>query len=183
MTMSRAWFVAGSVTIVASSLVFASQGRTTPVNIQSDTSVRAYTSFVDGTKLTEPVDRELVVALLDRLACAVEGLALARQVETDDAVLDRVHTLRRDVRRLASTSSDAPEILKQRSKVFTTVAELMITLNRSVNPKRAAERSVMDALARSADGLDSDYPLRWQPDNLNMFFRLAAEGLQHIERP
>lgn len=59
----------------------------------------------------------------------------------------------------------------------------MVSLNRSVNPKHAAERSVLDALARAADGLDYDYPLRLQPDNLNLYFRLATEGLQHIEHP
>jgi hypothetical protein len=59
----------------------------------------------------------------------------------------------------------------------------MATLNRTVHPDRAKERSPLDALARSADGLDYEYPLRLQPDNLNMFFRLAAEGLHHIERP
>ena len=98
-------------------------------------------------------------------------------------MLKRVHTVRRDIRRLAATSSDAPDILKQRTRVFTTLAELMVTLNRSANPKRTSESTVLEALVRSADGLDYDYPLRWQPENLNMYFRLAAEGLQYIERP
>lgn len=180
--MSRAWFVAGVVTIYGSALLAASQGLATSAGPQTDPSVRAYTTFVGGTKLTEPVDREFVVASLDRLACAIEGLALARGVATD-SMLDRVHTVRRDLRRLAAISSDSPDILKQRTKLFTTIAELMVSLNRSVNPKHAAERSVLDALARSADGLDYDYPLRLQPDNLNLYFRLAAEGLQHIEHP
>ena len=63
------------------------------------------------------------------------------------------------------------------------MAELMVTLNRLVNPKRSDERSVLDALTRSADGLDADYSLRQQHNNLNMYCRLPAEGLQYIERP
>jgi hypothetical protein len=50
----------------------------------------------------------------------------------------------------------------------------------ALHASRAAERSVLYALSRSADGLDYYYPLRWQPDNIEQFLQLAAEGLQRI---
>jgi hypothetical protein len=69
-----------------------------------DPAVDAYTTFIQGKKLAVPVDRPFVVAALDRLVSAVEGLALARDASTD-GILQAAHKLRRDIRRLARANA------------------------------------------------------------------------------
>ena len=148
---------------------------------RADPAVESYTTFVKGMKLTltGPVDRKFVVAALDRLVTAVEGLALARDVSTD-AMLARGHEIRRDMRRLAETDSQALEILKKKTDVFVAISELVSALNRALGPRRGAEQESINALKRSADGLDFDYPLKWQPGAIQGFLEIAAQVLQEM---
>ena len=146
---------------------------------RGDPAVEAYTTFVKGMKLAlkAEVDREFVVAALDRLVTAVEGLALARDVSTD-AMLARGHEIRRDMRRLAETNSQALDILKKKTDVFVAVSELVRALNGALGPKRGADQESINALRRSADGLDFEYPLKWQPGAIQGFLEIAAQVLQ-----
>lgn len=155
------------------------QPSTTPR--RGDPAVEAYTTFVKGIKLTltGPVDRDFAVAALDRLVTAVEGLALARDVSTE-AMLARGHEIRRDMRRLAETDSQALEILKKKTDVFVAISELVSALNVALGPKHGAEQSRIDALERSADGLDFEYPLKWQPGAIQGFLEIAAQVLQQM---
>ena len=181
MSTSRAWYVGLGATIVILAMPHIStmQSPLASGAARVDPAVDAYTTFIQGKKLTVPVDRTFVVAALDRLVSAVEGLALARDASTE-GILKAAHRLRRDIRRLARANADTPPVMKAKTDVFTEIAKLMVTVDQTVNPKPAAERSVLDALSRSADGLDFDYPLRWQPNNIEQFLQLAAEGLQRI---
>ena len=152
-----------------------------PTARRGDPAVEAYTTFVKGMKLTlgDPVDRDFVVAALDRLVTAVEGLALARDASTD-ALLTRGHEIRRDLRRLAENDSQAIEVLKKKTDVFVAISELVSRLNVALGPKRGAEQSGIDALKRSADGLDFEYPLKWQPGAIQGFLEIAARVLQQM---
>ena len=149
-----------------------------------DPAVEAYTTFVEGMKLTltGPVDREFVVAALDRLVTAVEGLALARDVATD-TLLARGHEIRRDMRRLAENDSQAPEILKKKTDVFLAISELVSALNVALGSTRGADQLGIDALKRSADGLDFEYPLKWQPGAIQGFLEIAARVLHQMSTP
>jgi hypothetical protein len=146
-----------------------------------DPAIEAYLTFVKGKKLTRtaPVDRQFGVGALDRLVSAVEGLALARDVATD-TLLARGHEIRRDMRRLAENDSQALEILKKKTDVFLAISELVSALNAALGPKRGAEQWRIDALKRSADGLDFEYPLKWQPGAIQGYLEIAAQVLQEM---
>jgi len=148
-------------------------------HLHPDPAVAAYTDFIDGKKLEFPAARDVVVAAVDRLASAIEGLALARGV-LSDADFGRVHALRRDVRYL-SMNADSPELTRARAGVFVRTAELLADLDRTMHGNRA-DQELLNALKRSADGLDTDYPLRWQPSAMNNFFHYAAKTLQELDR-
>ena len=152
---------------------------------RGDPAVEAYTTFVTDMKLTQaagPVDREFVVAALDRLVVAVEGLALARDVATD-TLLARGHEIRRDMRRLAEDDSQSVEILKKKTDVFVAISELVAALNVALGPTRGAEQPGIDALERAADGLDFEYPLKWQPGAIQGFLEMAAKVLRQMSAP
>jgi hypothetical protein len=150
----------------------------------TDPAVEAYLTFVKGKTLTQtgPVDREFGVAALDRLVSAIEGLALARDVATD-TLLARAHEIRRDIRRLAENDSQTLEILKKKTDVFVAISELMSALSVALGPKRGAEPWRLDALQRSADGLDFEYPLKWQPGAIQGYLEIAAQVLQEMSTP
>lgn len=143
-----------------------------------DPAVMAFTTFVVGKDLAYPADRAIVVAAFDRLACAIEGLALARNAFGDADFAD-VHKLRREIRELA-ISADTPALTKRRAHTFVTVAQLLRNLDRATQGR--AEITLLDALDRSARGLDHDYPLKWQPVAMQNFFEFAAKTLQEIDR-
>ena len=151
-----------------------------PSPTRADPAVEAYTSFVKGKQLTlaGAVDREFVVAALDRLVSAVEGLSLARDISSD-TLLARAHEIRRDLRRLAENNSPALDILKKKTDVFVALSELVSALNAALGPK-GAEPSRIDALKRSADGLDFEYPLKWQPGALQGFLDIAAQVMHQM---
>jgi len=148
---------------------------------RGDPAVEAYTTFVKGMKLTQggPVDLEFVVAALDRIVSAAEGLALARDVATD-TLLTRGHEIRRDMRRLARNDSTAIDILKKKTDVFVAISELLGALHVALGPKQGAEQWAIDALKRSAEGLDFEYPLKWQPGAIQGFLEIGAKVLQQM---
>jgi len=143
-----------------------------------DPAVVAFRMFVVGKDLSYPADRAVVVAAFDRLACAIEGLGLARNA-FNDVDFAAVHELRRDIRNL-SISADTPALTKKRADIFVTVAHLLRNLAHATGA--SAEISLLNALDRSARGLDLDYPLKWQPVAMKNFFEYAAETLQQIDR-
>ena len=145
----------------------------------SDPAVDAYTSFVDGKELEAPVDRDFVVAGLDRLASAAEALTLTRRTP-NAAVLNAAHRIRREIRRLRQLDRDAPEITKQRWNVFVSTARLIADVSRDLGTSGASD-GVLDALITAADGLDYDYPLKWQPNAIHMYFDLAARALRQMK--
>ena len=145
----------------------------------SDPAVDAYTSFVDGKELEVPVDRDFVVAGLDRLASAAEALTLTRRTP-NAAVLNAAHRIRREIRRLRQLESDAPEIIKQRWNVFVSTARLIADVSRDLGTSGASD-GVLNALITAADGLDYDYPLKWQPNAIHMYFDLAARALRQMK--
>jgi hypothetical protein len=142
-----------------------------------DPAVVAFTTFVGGRDLDYPADRAVIVAALDRLACAIEGLGLTRN-DFSDADLSSVHKLRRDIRRLAS-SADTQALTNARADTFATVALLLRHLDNVT--LGGAETSLLDALDRSARGLDRTYPLKWQPVAMQNFFRYASKALKQID--
>ncbi len=143
-----------------------------------DPAVMAFRIFVVGKDLSYPADRAIVVAAFDRLACAIEGLALARNAFAD-ADFAEVHELRREIRKLA-ISADTPALTNRRADTFLKVAQLLRDLDRDTGG--GAEISLVEAVERSARGLDRDYPLKWEPVAMKNFFECAAETLLEIDR-
>ena len=60
-------------------------------------------------------------------------------------------------------------------------AQLVANVSREMGPP-GARAGVTDALLTAADGLDYDYPLRWQPNNIEMYFDLASRSLKQMTR-
>jgi len=126
-----------------------------------------------------PVDRDFVVAGPDRLASAAEALTLSRRT-ANPAVLSEAHRIRREIRRLRQLGSDAPEIIKQRWNAFVATARLIADVSRGLGAHGASD-GVLDALTTAADGLDYDYPLKWQPNAIQMYFDLAGRALRQMK--
>ena len=61
------------------------------------------------------------------------------------------------------------------------VAQLAADVSREIGPLGARE-DVITSLLRSADGLDYDYPLRWQPGNIGNYFELASRAVEQMTR-
>ena len=160
--------------------VLGHQSSERPVSSAADPAVEAFTSFVAGKRLDVPVDRGFVVAALDRLISALEALAL-RAAAPDEKVLLRAHRLRREIRRLQPIAGDKPSQIKERWDVFMAVAQLVADVSREIGPLGARE-DVITSLLRSADGLDYDYPLRWQPGNIGNYFELASRAVEQMTR-
>jgi hypothetical protein len=143
-----------------------------------DPAVDAYTTFVLGKKLTGPADRAFVVAALDRLVSAVEALALMRP-NPDERLLSSAHKVRRELRRLQPIVGDSPAQIKDRWNVFQEVAQLVADVSREIGPQ-GAHAGVTSALLTAADGLDYDYSLRSQPNNIEIYFDLASRALKQM---
>ena len=143
-----------------------------------DPAVTVFTALVVGKEISYPADRERVVAALDGLASAIEGLGLARNVLTD-AELGTLHQLRRDIRSLGH-AADTPSLTRARAGTFVTVANLLDRLDRAV-PRSSSDRALVTSLHLSADGLDRDYPLKWQPNAMENFFDFAAKLVQQLD--
>ena len=153
----------------------AMQSPSRPAASPSDPAVDAYITFVQGRKLDVPVDRTFVVAALDRLVSAVEALALRRE-DPDEKLFSSAHKVRREIRRLQPIVGDTQPQIKDRWNVFQEIARLVADVSGEIGPPGAGE-DVTAALLRAADGLDYDYPLRWQPSNIEVYFDLAARAL------
>ena len=171
--------VVGSMLVLAQTPISTVQSTASPVQ-RSDPAVDAYVTFVDGKRLEVPVDRAFVVAALDRLVSAVEALALT-QTAPNEKTLAAAHRIRREIRRLRPISGDAPALIKERWNVFMEAAQLVAGVSREMGPP-GARTGVIDALLTAADGLDYDYPLRWQPSNIEMYFDLASRSLKQMTR-
>jgi hypothetical protein len=89
-------------------------------------------------------------------------------------VLSEAHRIRRELRRLRQLGSDARET-KQRWNAFVATASLIADVSRDPGTRSASD-GVLDALTTAADGLDYDYPLKWQPNAIQMDFDLAARA-------
>ena len=61
------------------------------------------------------------------------------------------------------------------------VAQLAADVSRKIGPLDARDHAI-NSLLRSADGLDYDYPLRWQPGNIGNYFELASRVLEQMTR-
>lgn len=150
-----------------------------PPSIEStDPALDAYTTFVEGKKLKTPVDQVFIIAALDRLASAVEGLAL-REGDLGKDVLSAAQQVRRDIRLLQPRAPSTASRLKRRWTVFADAAALIDGLGREIDP-RGVGRQLRASVLRAADSLDYDDPLRWQPDALEAFFDLAARALKQM---
>jgi hypothetical protein len=149
-----------------------------PVSSAGDPAVDAFRTFVAGKRLDVPVDREFVVAALDRLVSALEALTL-RTSTPDEKLLATAHRLRREIRRLQPIAGDKPSQIKERWDVFMAVAQLAADVSRAIGPPGAREL-VITSLLTSADGLDYDYPLRWQPGNIGNYFEIASRMLEQM---
>jgi hypothetical protein len=85
--MNRNTASAGFLSIVTVLGLFPISNQQTSTTLRrEDPAVAAYTTFVQGKKLTVPVDREFVVAALDRLVSALEGVALSCDVASADGL-------------------------------------------------------------------------------------------------
>ena len=173
-----ATFILGTTMLVPGTLTASPQPRPQPAASRSDPAVDAYTTFVQGKRIDAPVDRAFVVAALDRLVSATEVLALTRMTQSA-AILSSAHKVRREIRRVAPTSGDTPAQIKGHIDVFVAVAHLVDDVARALAPP-GAPRGVTGALLRAADGLDFDYPLRWQANNMQLFLDLASRTLTQI---
>jgi len=149
-----------------------------PVASPRDPAVDAYLTFVQGKKLTVPVDRTFVVAALDRLVSAVEALALRRE-NPDEKLLNSAHQVRREIRRLQPIVGESRAQIKDRWNVFQAVAQLVADVSREIGPAGARD-GVTAALLRAADGLDYDHSLKSQHNNIEMYFDLASRALKQM---
>ena len=120
------------VAMVATVEVSSQESSTTRRAVGPDPAVTAFTTFVVGKQLAFPAPRPLVVAALDRLASAIEGLALPRNVLAD-VDFERIHQLRRDIRALG-ISADTSALTKPRAGTSVTTAQLLRTLDGAVPP-------------------------------------------------
>jgi hypothetical protein len=125
-----------------------------PVASPGDPAVDAYITFVDGKRLSVPVDRTFVVAALDRLVSAVEALALRRE-KPNDKLLSSAHKVRREIRRLQPIVGDSPSQIKERWNAFLAAAQLVADVSREIGPPGARDGVTAAQLTASA-GLDYD---------------------------
>ena len=64
--------------------------------------------------------------------------------------------------------------------MFVSTARLIADVSRDLGTSGASD-GVLDALITAADGLDYDYPLKWQPNAIHMYFDLAARALRQMK--
>ena len=144
-----------------------------------DPAVIAYVEFVTGKQLKAPADRKFIIAALDRLASAVEGLAL-RKIGPEAPVLSAARRVRHDIRQLQPFAADTPERMKNRWKVFVAAGRLIEDLSRELRAPGSGS-ALREAVVRAADSIDYDDPARWQPDAVEMFFNLSARALREMD--
>lgn len=140
----------------------------------TDPSVLRFTEYVEA-RMQPPLSDAVVVSGIDLLLSAIEGVAIAQGV--GDEILDRAHALRREARQLYPGDATA-ERTKRRQKLFEQAAVLVADLNTKLPPASQMAKARVEALDRSARGLERESPLPKQPDSIERFFRHAAEALR-----
>lgn len=183
MRVCRDWthgLLVGAIAILTAGSTATTQSRAAADLTSTDPAVAAYISYINGKDFNGSIDRAFVVAALDQLLSAVEGVALA-QSGSNGELFDTVHHARREVRRLSAVNNE-PVLTKAGRNIFVVTARLVINLDREVRPRPHTPRALLESLKRAADGFDHDDPLRLQPSNLKEFFSFAAEALAHMAR-
>lgn len=142
---------------------------------QTDPSIVAYTTLVKHIDLDIPIDRGKVIAFGDWLIGTLEGFALGRGL-SDDSLLARIHQERRELRRFASLPVQTPGREQLGHHLFGATVQLMKDVDLKLGPSPEAAPA-LEALDRCARSLEAETPLRWQPDNIERFLRLAGEVL------
>ena len=170
MTYTRGWILAVVLPFAAADVTAQTSG---VPRVLVDPAVTTFTHFVD-TRITAPLSDAAIVAGLDLLLSAVEGVALAVELN-DSTVLDRAHKLRQDARR-RYVLRQAPTAKRQ--ALFEEVAALVALLSGKLPPRDQIPQARIEALDRAARSLDLEDPLKKQPDSVERFFRHAAEALR-----
>lgn len=166
-----AWTLSG-VAIAA-----AGQTRAVP-HVLADPAVFAFTDFVEY-RAGLPLSNTAIATGVDLLVSALEAVVIAQRLNED--LLDRAHALRRDVRRVYHDPATAERISKHQ-ELFKDLGQLMAGVNDQLQGEHRIPRARIDAVQRSADGIERDAPLPEQPDAVERFFRHAAEALR-VARP
>jgi hypothetical protein len=175
--MTKILAICAAVSLASVDGMRTSQSQRAPTPF-SDPAVEAYTSFVDGRQLKGPADQKAIIAGLDRLASAVEELAL-REIGPGAPVLAAARQVRYQIRQLQPFAPDTPSRLRNRWKVFVAAGRLIDDLSNGLGPLGATE-ALREAVLRAADSIDYDDPPRWQPEALEQFFALSARALKQM---
>ena len=70
--------------------------------------------------------------------------------------------------------------IRDARKGFRDRARLIADVSRDLG-MRGASDGVLDALTTAADGLDYGYPLKWQPNAIQIYFDLTARALRQMK--
>jgi hypothetical protein len=143
-----------------------------------DPAVFTFADFVEH-RMRPPLSPATIVTGVDLLVSALEAVVLGQRLEGD--LLDRAHRLRREVRAVYHERAGSKQI-SDRQELFEDLAELLSDLNDRLPRQDQVAAPRIDALERSADGIERDNPLPRQPDAVERFFRHAAEALR-VARP
>ena len=155
------------VALLTSAMVMASQS-------SGDPAVKAYVAFVET---NPPSNRENIVAALDLLASAIQGVASTRGDVFKEPELARVHKLRRDIRRLSSPG-DSQALATERAGVFVTTAQLLSGLDRGTGAKN--DKSLIDAVHTAAEGLDLTIPCENSPMHWRSSFAFRPRSYRRL---
>jgi hypothetical protein len=143
-----------------------------------DPAVFTFADFVEH-RMQPPLSPATIITGVDLLVSAVEAVVLEQRLEGD--LLDRAHRLRREVRAVYDEHAGSEQI-SDRQELFEDLAALLSDLNDKLPRQDQVAAPRIDALQRSADGIERDHPLPRQPDAVARFFRHAAEALR-VARP
>ena len=169
------------VALFAVAILFFAAGATaqTPaVQTDLDPAVLAYTTAIKHLDLNVPLDRRLVTGFMDQLVSATEGLAIGREVK-DEQFFARIRRERQALRRFANMPLAEQGREQKGHQLFNGTAQLLRDLDRKLGPNSNAKAAI-EAVDRSARSLNSEAPLRWQPDNVEQFLRLGGEALREL---
>lgn len=171
--------ITASVLVVAALSLGATTSRAqTPAVPGLDPAVIAYTMSIKHLDLNIPLDRWLVAGYMDQLASAAEGFAIGRGIK-DEGLFQRIRQERHALRRFVDTPLAADGREAKGHALFKAAAQLLSELDRKLGSDANAKAAI-EAFDRSARSLDSEDPLRWQPDNIEQFLRLGGEALTQM---
>ena len=152
--------------------------QTPAVHKDFDPAVLAYSMVIKHLDLNVPLDRRLVAGFMDQLLSATEGLAIGRELK-DQPFFSGVRRQRLALRRFADLPLAAIGREQEGHQLFNSAAQLLRDLDRKLG-SNASAKAALDAVDRSARSLDTEDPLRWQPDNVEQFLRLGGEALKEL---